>query len=280
MTNVTAELSENSVVLPDGKQRRMLRWRPADTLRGRVLLLHGFGNHAGVFDYTGSVLSSAGFDTYAFDQRGFGDDRIKGRWPGGTRLLQDAVAVAGAVERMEPDVPVFLMGESLGAGLWIIAQARGLVHPAGLVLSGPACRHGAPHRWRDRIIVSALSMVIPRRGLKQPPDTSQFAPEAAEFFDSDPHILRFASVSDFAGILRIADLASGAIDAMTCPVWFGYGNVDEVIPLVSFEHAAKAMPPGAEVRPYQDGPHALLHWRNRELVHTDIVAWLNGQSNM
>jgi len=64
--------------------------------------------------------------TYAYDQRGFGKSPTRGRWPGTDTLVEDARAVAALLHERYPDLPIYVVGESMGGALALVAADRGL----------------------------------------------------------------------------------------------------------------------------------------------------------
>jgi len=96
-------------------------WEPSGAPRARLVVVHGFGEHAGMDAYAWFArrLVSAGYAAHAFDQRGHG--RSPGRrgyvasWDDYRVDVDDAARRAHA----RGDAPVVLVGVSLG-GLGIL----------------------------------------------------------------------------------------------------------------------------------------------------------------
>ncbi len=114
-------------------------WEPAGQAGGVVLLCHGLGEHSGRYGNVVEALLPEGWAVYGLDHRGHG-------LSGGRRahledyrdFLADFDAFRRVVLARHPDVPVFLLGHSMGGQ---IALAYALDHQAdvaGLVLSAPA----------------------------------------------------------------------------------------------------------------------------------------------
>lgn len=112
---------------------------PAGTVSGIVLVSHGLGEHSGRYRNVVDALLPDGWAVYGVDHRGHG-------LSGGRRahvedyddFLADFDAFRRVVVASHPDVPVFVLGHSMGGQ---IALAYALDHQAelsGLVLSAPA----------------------------------------------------------------------------------------------------------------------------------------------
>ena len=106
---------------------------------GIYIYRQGYGEYAGKYEYIASELSQNGFGTYTFDMQGCG--RSIGTRGDLHNLLSDTKSYIRHLISQNPelrDIPVFVMGHSLGAllGLWL-AQERVLENLSGLVLSAP-----------------------------------------------------------------------------------------------------------------------------------------------
>jgi alpha-beta hydrolase superfamily lysophospholipase len=126
----------------DGTQAQITArsWRdPAATPRYVAVLVHGYGEHIGRYEHVAAALIEHGAVVYGLDHLGHGKS-------GGERVLvsnfEDVVAdldqVVVAARQAWPDLPVVMIGHSMGG---MIAARYAQLHSGGLralVLSGPA----------------------------------------------------------------------------------------------------------------------------------------------
>jgi alpha-beta hydrolase superfamily lysophospholipase len=118
-------------------------------MRGVVLIVHGLGEHAGRYDHVARQLNDWGFAVRGYDHYGHGDSAgVRGTLPKTSRLIDDLADVVETTRgRMEPHIPLLLLGHSLG-GL-VAARYISLFNNArlpakaklpvdGLILSSPA----------------------------------------------------------------------------------------------------------------------------------------------
>jgi alpha-beta hydrolase superfamily lysophospholipase len=84
-----------------------------------VILVHGFGEHAGSYDELAESLGQAGYTSAIYSQRGHGEmpDKQRGVIPSYLCLLDDLDVVTGAVREQTPAVPVALYGHSMGGNI-------------------------------------------------------------------------------------------------------------------------------------------------------------------
>ena len=73
----------------------MHRWPSRGPPRAVILALHGFGDAGDLtFDGAAEHWARRGIEVYAPDQRGFGGNASRKRWPGADALVADAIAAA------------------------------------------------------------------------------------------------------------------------------------------------------------------------------------------
>ena len=265
--------------MADGYRLPLATWEPAGPAQGTVIALHGFGDFRLAFEEVGPELARRGYRVHAYDQRGFGDTLGHGRWHGWRRLARD---LRRAVELLRPadGSPVYLLGESLGGGVALVAAAR--FRPpgdvAGLILVEPAVRRGV--RWRRvwDAAVGTLGLLAPgyarrlRRGAHP-----EFTERARARLTGDPRVVRVVRGDAYRGLLALADAASAATRRVRVPVLLLYGRADGIIPLRLFEQAARDLAPRATALRYPGAPHLLLQTRSCPEVLDDVEAWLAGE---
>jgi alpha-beta hydrolase superfamily lysophospholipase len=242
---------------------------PAATPRCVLLLAHGYGEHAGRYRHVAEAIAADGGAVYAPDHHGHGRSE-------GERALvsiDDAVAdlhvVAERARREHPDLPVVLLGHSMGG---IIAARYAQLHAdelAGLVLSGPAIG-GNPD-------IEALLTMDPIPDV--PIDPAVLSRDAAvgEAYANDPLVyhgpFKKATLESFVD--AITAIAEGPVlDGL--PVLWVHGSDDALAPLAHATDAVRALAGGrAEEHVYPDARHEVLNETNRDEVIGDVLAFVN-----
>ena len=122
----------------DGTALSVTDW-PLERPRGYFLLVHGLGEHAGRYAPVARWLNDRGFTVRAYDQVGHGaSDGPRGGLAADGQLLDHLATVHAATVREAGDLPVYLLGHSLGGLVVAAGVAEGRVRPQGLVMSSPA----------------------------------------------------------------------------------------------------------------------------------------------
>lgn len=125
------------------------KWQDPDSnQRGVVLLIHGITQRAYSLNVLANELAQDGFTVFGIDQRGHGRwhfERSKGQ-PGYAcnfmQTVQDVDSLLPALKQSNPELPLFLIGESAGAGVAIRSAAHSPDVVRGIVLAGTGCKTG------------------------------------------------------------------------------------------------------------------------------------------
>ncbi|HSR42869.1 MAG TPA: alpha/beta fold hydrolase, partial [Longimicrobiales bacterium] len=141
-----------------GSRLRTLAWIPPGDARGRVLLVHGFTEHAGRYDHVARYFASRDLAVLAYDQRGHGESEgRRGRLPSFELLLEDLHRARDeALAGLPGDGPPVLYGHSLG-GLVVLRYLQNdpPTTPAA-VLSAPWLGMAAEIPWWKRLAANLL----------------------------------------------------------------------------------------------------------------------------
>ncbi len=283
----TSELSYKSA---DGTKIVAYRWEPEDAApRAAIQLTHGMGEHARRYDHVAGALNEAGFVVYAQDHRGHGasgDPEAYGNLGEGswTALVDDIGLLSAKIRADHPDLPLILLGHSMGS---FAVQQYLLDHSAdvdGVVLTGTA----------------AIDVLEPALDLDQPLDLAMFnAPFEPARTDYDwlsrDEAIVDAYIADpgcgfgidtgsaklmFAGARRLADPAQVAAMRSDLPVYIAVGEADPVnggltllTPLTDRYQAAGLT--DMTIRTYPGARHEILNETNRDEVIAELTGWLD-----
>lgn len=156
---------ERMLAMADGARIHLAVFSPEGPgePRGAVLLVHGFGEHAGRYGQVAEFFAEKGLTLYAHDQRGHG--RTPGR-RGVVRsygaLLDDVSEVLGVIRREHPGVPVVLYGHSMGGNValnYLIGRDTEGIRCA--VIGSPWLRLHTPVPKALELVVCRASRMLP-----------------------------------------------------------------------------------------------------------------------
>ncbi|TVQ32942.1 MAG: alpha/beta fold hydrolase [Geminicoccaceae bacterium] len=262
--------------------RPLLRLEPLGQPRATVIALHGYNDHKGAFLPFGAAAAEAGIRVVAYDQSGFGANLNQGFWGGDEVLVQDLFAKIEHARRLAPDAPVFVLGESMGASVAMLALARDDAPEVdGLILAAPGVWAGDTlNPWFRR----ALGVVA---GIAPDADLARGRPRDVQASDNIPMLIalgrsryytRTARAAALYGLIRLMDQGLEAAPALDVPRLVLIGDHDEVVP----DHAyaaflASLAADDCTLIRYADGWHLLFRDHGRELPIADTLAWIEGR---
>lgn len=249
---------------PDDDTLVMHRFAPQGSPSAVVLALHGYGD-AGDLTYSRAAAAWAarGIAVYAPDQRGFGSNPSRRRWPGVDRLAQDAILQAAALRERYPGLPLTVVGHSMGGGIALTAAGLGL-DADRLVLAGPAIAGGDALGAAQRTAARLLASALPDRrwtgeGIVQIQPSDNL--EALRAVAADPRHYGDPSSRELYGLVLLMDRAAEAARSVQIPTLVLMGAQDEILRHRDVEKIALRIPGLSRFVLYPKG----WHWLFRDL---------------
>jgi acylglycerol lipase len=252
-------------------------WLPDGPPSGVLLVCHGLGEHAARYGNVVEALRPDGWAVYGLDHRGHG--RSAGRrahLDGYPDWLADFDAFRREVVARHPDLPVFLLGHSMGGQ---IALAYALEHPddlSGLVLSAPALAS-------DQVPAAAIPVLrlLARVGPTLRPagiDVTKISkdPDVVTAYRADPLVYQGKPTLGlmsalFDGFGRLVDAAPG----LAMPLLLQHGELDALTdPAGTRALAAAAGSADLTVRWYDGLWHEIYNEPERDRPLADLRDWL------
>ena len=280
-----ASMGQDAFTMPDGARLPYRAWLPDGRPTAVMLALHGFNDSRDAWEYSAPVFAAAGVAVYAPDQRGFGAAPGRGLWPGGKALVADAAEMARLVRALHPDVPLVLMGESMGAAaLMVLATGAQAPEGASYVLIAPAVWGRARMNFVLSGALWLVTTVVPGLAVSRAPVAIVASDnrEALIRLSTDPLTVLNTRMDALGGLVDLMDMALAAAPRMRAPALFQYGGKDELVPKEATASTWRALPRRGAVGPriayYPNGYHLLLRDLDRTQPIGDIVAWLRDPS--
>lgn len=266
-------------LMPDGTALPYRTWFPQGHPRAVMLALHGFNDSRDAFELSAPDFAIAGIGVYSPDQRGFGATAARGYWPGTATLVDDARTMAGLVARNHPDLPLYLLGESMGgAVLLLLMTSPHAPRVAGTILAAPAVWGRADMNVVYRVALWFAWRTVPGLRLSGAGLVKASSNRAAlEALGRDPLTILDTRVDVIHGLVDLMSKALAAAPRFDVPALILYGAHDELVPKRAMRAMWQAIPPEAPVRLayYKQGYHLLLRDLDRGLPIGDIIAWIH-----
>ncbi|HET6249964.1 MAG TPA: alpha/beta hydrolase [Tepidisphaeraceae bacterium] len=284
-----ADCTESQVDIPVAALRLHCRIiRPTSTPVARLLIVHGYGEHAGRYLRFMRFMAGHGIVCEAIDLRGHG--RSSGRrgfvrqWD---EYLDDAKAfLQWSRDQAQPgeNLPVFLLGHSHGGLISAAAGERGILREAkiaGCILASPYLATCVPPPAAKRIFAHAADKVVPWLCVK-----SNLRPE---WLTSDPAMLE----EDKADVLMnhsatprwflTMRLAQARVveeaPRFTLPFLCLTGDADRIAdPAIAADFYERSGSADKSLYTYPARLHELLREVDHQTVSRDILQWIKARS--
>lgn len=270
------QIDGDRLVSLDGAALGLNVWR-AEIPTAVILALHGMNDYAHAFEGLGDYLSKkAAISVYAYDQRGFGRSPEFGRWPGEGSLKADLRAAIAAVRAENPDIPLFLLGHSMGAAVVMTTAAEAPLDVDGAIIASPGVWGGGQLPFLYRVALNASASLAPGKTLtgerahRQSTDNIQILREMLK----DPHVIKPTRLDAVLGVARLMGDGYDASDDVGGRILFLYGEKDEIIPIKSMIRASRRLCGEVDERAYPNGWHLLFRDLQAETVYRDVADWI------
>ena len=253
----------------------------AERPRALVAIVHGLGEHSGRYGALASTLVDRRFTVVSLDLPGHGEaPGPRGDAKSWIQLREQVVPAMFTVTRgmpgQPPDLPVVLLGHSMGGLLaldYALAHPRGLL---GLVLSAPAIKSDPPPGWKMMLAQVAKAM-SPASGFPNgvPVGGISRDPEVLAARAQDPLVHDKISPRLYFGLAEARSRVLAEARRLAVPTLVLQGAADKVInPSGALE--LNGLAPHGTVRlfTYRDGYHEVFNDLGRDEVIRDLVGWL------
>lgn len=273
------KIENGHFVAVDGALLPVRSWLPEDQpVKAVIVGVHGFNDYSYSFAIPGSYLVRYGIACYAYDQRGFGGAPGRGLWSGVAAYTNDLSSFVKVIRKRHPDVPLYIMGESMGGAVTIVTMTGNNPPPIdGVILVAPAVWGRDTMPWYQRWLLAVSSHTLPWMELTGsgfniiPSDNL----EVRRSLNSDPQVIKGTRVDTMYGLTNLMDEALMRAEKLTLPTLLLYGKNDQVIPKEPMLRIFNKMPSTTRRAIYEQGYHMLLRDLHREKPLIDIASWIS-----
>ena len=243
--------------------------------KAMVVIVHGLCEHLGRYDYLTERFKAFGYGVYRYDNRGHGKSGgEKGYIDDFMNFIDDANEVVDLVKEEYPDVPVFMLGHSMGG---FIAAAYGAKYTdklRGQILSGAATILLPIFKDLKKVdfdahprvkVPNALSSIICRDE------------DVVKAYDEDPLVLKETNQKLLGEtFVRGPAWLEGNIKNYTYPCLILHGEDDRIVTSTASDWMFKEISSkDKELKLYNGFFHEILNEKDKETVIGDIKEWID-----
>jgi acylglycerol lipase len=280
-TGKTDPLEAEVFFTRDGLRLGLRHWEAVNP-RAIIIALHGMNDYSRAFAMPAPRWAERGITVYALDQRGFGRSPDAGRWAGADLMRQDLYDIVDVLRVRSPELPIFVLGESMGGAVVMSALQEGPRPNAdGYILVAPAVWgwSALPLTHRAALWLAANifpSWTVTGGGLEiTPSDNIEMLRENGR----DPLFVKATRTDSVYGLVDLMDEAYRAGGALTdASILFVYGGRDEIIPNEATEAVLQSVPDSVDVMRYPEGYHMILRDLAAASRWDDVATWLTNET--
>jgi len=279
-THALPQLAESYALMDDGYRLPLSRWEAIGDTRAVLLSLHGLNDYRFAFNNVGQYLARQGITVIAYDQRGFGNTDGVGLWHGSERLSADLVTMTALLREQYTDIPLYLLGESMGGAVVLSSLASAPLDIDGAVLVSPAVwsRRNMPYYQRFALWIAAHTLPdkqLTGKGLDLKPSDNI---DMLQALRRDDLVIKATRVDVLYGISNLMDSAMLASSRVTGNILFLYGEQDDIIPALPTCQLHEKLSHNGTTQLssiiYEHGYHMLTRDLQALVVLDDIATWI------
>ena len=194
----------------------------------------------------------------------------------------DLVQIIELIHTRHPGTPVYLIGESMGGAVAMVAMnIDSPPNVDGVIFTAPAVWGRKTMPWYQRIALSIGAHTIPwinvtGKGLRKKPSDNY---EMLRALSRDPLVIKETRIDTVFGLANLMDLALEKAATLQTTALFLYGERDEIIPPNASRAMLRRLPEkrkdSQRIAIYKEGYHMLLRDLQAETLWKDIDAWIN-----
>ena len=264
-------MSESIITSFDGT-KLFCKKETAPDNKAVVVIVHGLCEHQGRYDYFAEKLHAAGIGTYRFDHRGHG--RSEGEdtfYTDFNELLDDTNVFVDMAIRENPDIPVFLLGHSMGGftvSLYGVKYPdkglRGIITSGALVKDNGNLIKGVPkgmdvHTKLPNELGSGVCSV----------------PEVVDWYGKDPYNRKTFTAGLCYAVCDGLDWFADKMGNFNYPVLMTHGEKDGLVAVQdTYDFFAAAASKDKQMKIYGGLFHEILNEYCRDEVIDDMIRWM------
>lgn len=257
------------------------RGRVPEQPRAVLAFVHGLGEHTGRYDNPFNAFVPRDYACYVVDLRGHGEsDGGRIHVDDFDEYHRDVNALLKLIRERHPELPIFLVGHSMGG---LVTLRYVLAHPErvrGTVVSGPGL--GTHPKLEPSAFIKVAARLMNRFRPHQlfdanvDPALVSRDSEVVKIYRVDPKVGRKVSARWYASILQAMDDANARANDLQRPTLVMYGTADQLVDPAAIQRWADAAPAEHVESVAWDGLyHEIFNEPEKDQVFERMAAWLD-----
>ncbi len=265
-----------------------VNWQSNKTNSKIVLAIHGYNDYSNAFEKPAKYLSKFGIETIAFDLKGFGRNKNRGKWFNLNSHLEDIKKRLKIIHSQNPNTQIFILGESMGGAIILSFINKFNDLPIeGVILVAPAIWNFSDQNFWKSISLRFFSFIFPNFKISAKGIIKVKASDNIEMLKKLSQDKFFVHKPTFKSLRGIVDLMDESyIDTLEYLNNPKYNSLillpikDEIVPRKPFVKMLKRIQKGkkniemTEIGIYENHYHMILRDLKTKTVLTDVKNWI------
>lgn len=271
------EHSEDYLTATDGTKLYYQVWKPDTAPKAIIQIVHGLAEYVGRYSNVIDALIPAGFAIYGQDHRGHGkSEGTRGYINTFSDYIEDEHAFTKFIQEQEPNIPIFLLGHSLGSMISVFYASKHFDYFKGLILSGAGFPATSKVNPFVLMMARVMSRVLPKGKIKLDlADEISRDPEVVKAYVEDPQVFKKVTYRFGAEMIKAAKSLQETLSTITIPILGQCGGADTLM-LNPTELFSAITSSDKELKIYDGLYHEVYNEpeADRKIVLNDLIEWL------
>jgi len=255
----------------DGFYLRCKHWE-VENPKFLIHIMHGYGSHCEKFSEAVEKFNSKGGYVFSHDQVGFGESEgERANVKDYNIFVRDSLKLIETTSAKHPSVPVFIIGQSMGAALAVVCADRNPSLVTGVILLAGMLAPNPRVTGLTRMFVNVVSNILPTVTMTTLPSDN------VDDAEEDPLKVRTIKSRMLMQMTYLGEKARDLASTFTVPFFALHGTADNICDKqLSKNFFEKSPVLHKQFQVYKGAGHDLIHDTNidRQVLYDDIFAWI------
>lgn len=240
--------------------------------RAAAVIVHGLCEHQGRYDHFAELCHRAGIGTYRFDHRGHGrSDGERTYYSDFNELLDDTNTIVDMAISENPNIPVFLIGHSMGG---FTVSLYGAKYPdkklRGIITSGALTKDNR------QLITSVPKGLDPHTKLPNELGSGVCSvAEVVDWYGKDPYNTKTFTTGLCYALCSGLTWFESKVSEFAYPVLMLHGEKDGLVSVQdTYEFFAAAASTDKQMKIYGNLYHEIFNEYCKDEVINDAITWM------
>lgn len=277
------QFSELTLEASDGIKLNISHWKSDESAKppkAVICLVHGLGDHCGLYLHVAKFLTDSGYSVLAMDLRGHGKSCGKrGHIPSFTQVLDDLKLLLEKSKTIYPNIPRFLYGHSFGGNLVLNYILRYKPEITGAISTSPWLRLAFEPPALKMFLAKITNKLIPtlsQSNSLNPFDLSHDK-NTANTYTSDSLVHNQITAGFFSNTSASGIWILEHADELNVPLLLMHGSGDRITSHAASQQFAQKTNKKCTFKLWDGLYHELHNEFQKQEILTYIVQWLDNQ---